>query len=348
MAAESSSEADASNIVTCPHQQASQSPAKKKKTVRDRGLRLVCELCAAANRGAWEHVATEEETTVALEEATAGKRRINRPREYATFGSLATHVWAAHDVGTPIMDAIQPELKADLLSQHLPKAVVDDGGLLICVKPAGISTRDFGHTDSMSLLSLPSSEDGQNLTTPQPVHRLDTATAGCLVMGRTKAAKSALGLAFERRLCMKQYCAIVCGAFPSDKLGKIGVIDRPLGGKPCVTHFAVIRVDASMCHGVVTTLRLEPHTGRKHQLRRHMEALGCPIVGDKTYKPWISLKVRGDDGMEPPPLMLWAANITLPHPERPEEMILADAGDEPPTFEEYRTAERPRDLIDSH
>jgi len=341
MAVQSSSEVDASDVVPCPRQQGLEVLIKTTKTNQDRGLRLVCELCAKAKRGAQEHFASEEEQAAATEEATMEKAWIDRPREYATVGRLATHVWAAHGVGNSIVDALQPELKADLLSQHLPKTVVDDGGLLICVKPAGISTRDFGHTDGMVLLSLPSSGDGENLTTPQPAHRLDTATAGCLVMGRTKSATSALGLAFERRRCKKQYCAIVCGAFPSDELGKSGVIDKPLGGKSCVTHFTVLRVDPSACHGVVTTLRLEPHTGRKHQLRRHMKALGCPIVGDTSYMPWISLKVLNDNGMDPPPLMLWAANITLPHPERPEEMVLADAGAEPPAFQNYRMAERP-------
>ena len=118
MAVQSSSEVDASDVVPCPRQQGLEVLIKTTKTNQDRGLRLVCELCAKAKRGAQEHFASEEEQAAATEEATMEKAWIDRPREYATVGRLATHVWAAHGVGNSIVDALQPELKADLLSQH--------------------------------------------------------------------------------------------------------------------------------------------------------------------------------------------------------------------------------------
>jgi 23S rRNA-/tRNA-specific pseudouridylate synthase len=320
-------------------------PAGPPRQQQDQSLRLRCELCAAMKR--------ERESAAAS--ASSNKRR--KPKEYATVGRLAMHVRAAHE-GAHVATA----LSAEALAQSRPVVVREDGALLVCIKPAGIDTRDFGHVDGMVLLAL-----AEGLTTPQPVHRLDAATSGCLAMGRTKEAVVALNAAFEQRLVKKQYTAIICGELPRE-LGDSGVIETPLGGKPCVTHFRVVRRDPSLSHGTITTVQLEPYTGRTHQLRRHMEGLGCPIAGDTAYQPWISLKTSGVDSDavgSAPPLMLWAAKITLPHPERsaaaaaaaaaaPREeeeeeeeekegfqMVEADAGPEPPTFEAYRVAERP-------
>lgn len=286
-------------------------------------LTLACQLCAKERRNA------ESNGTISAADAAPKWKKRREPQEYASYGRLAMHVKAVHE-GSHIVDAVV----AQAATAHKPATVVEDGGLLVCVKPAGIDTRDFGHTDSMILLAL---QNG--LSIPRPVHRLDAATAGCLVMGRTKAAVAAMSKSFKERLVQKQYCAIVCGAFPRE-LGRSGTLDSPLSGKPCVTHFTVLQEDPSVSHGTVTTVRLEPHTGRTHQLRRHMAAIGCPIVGDPSYQPRVSLRVR-EAGLSPPPLLLWAAKVSLPHPDRPE-VIEADAGPEPPTFQAYRFAEMHR------
>ena len=179
-------------------------------------LRLRCELCAASVKKRRDSKPAEPVA------ATSNKRR--KAKEYANVGRLSSHVKAAHP-GSHVSAALTPEG----LAQHRPVTVYEDDAMVVCVKPAGIDTRDFGHIDGMVLLAL-----SEGLTTPQTVHRLDAATSGCLAMARTKDAVVSLNASFEQRLVKKSYAAIVCGDFPQ-QLGESGVLEAPLGGKPCVT-----------------------------------------------------------------------------------------------------------------
>lgn len=146
------------------------------------------------------------------------------------------------------------------------------------------------------------------------VHRLDMETSGLMVFARGIDAQRALGRAFEQRLVHKQYEAVVDGLLASDA----GSIDLPLicdwpnrprqmvsheHGKPSTTHYHVIERDA---HGKRTRVALTPVTGRSHQLRVHMAALGHPIIGDSLY------------ASAPPAvgerLLLHATQLSFPHP----------------------------------
>lgn len=134
------------------------------------------------------------------------------------------------------------------------------------------------------------------------VHRLDRETSGVLLLADAAGARR-WGRAFERRLVSKQYVAVVHGAMPAAS----GTVDLPVGpapssevhvrqgcrsGRAARTRWEVVeRGDAR------TLLRLFPETGRRHQLRAHLEAIGHPIVGDPLYgRPdadYLAL-VRGD------------------------------------------------------
>ncbi len=121
-------------------------------------------------------------------------------------------------------------------------------------------------------------------------HRLDASTSGCLVLGRHAKALRRLGILFSSAQIKKTYWAIVKGHLPKDT----GVIDLPLAkmndrksswwmkvdpsGQRAVTHYKVL--GKTNDHSFV---ELSPITGRTHQLRVHLEALGCPIVGDPVY-----------------------------------------------------------------
>ncbi|CAH0281835.1 RluA family pseudouridine synthase [Roseomonas sp. CECT 9278] len=125
---------------------------------------------------------------------------------------------------------------------------------------------------------------------PQPAHRLDTDTAGCLVLGRTKPALAALGRIFAQGLARKTYWAVVRGGPAQDD----GVIDLPLRktssaargwrmeahatGQPATTRWRVMGRAAG-----TAWLELTPLTGRTHQLRVHCAAAGFPILGDPVY-----------------------------------------------------------------
>lgn len=121
------------------------------------------------------------------------------------------------------------------------------------------------------------------------VHRLDMDTSGLLVMAMNGAAHRHLGLQFERRHVEKTYQARVWGEIATES----GAIDLPLrcdwpnrprqmvdpeNGRPAHTRWRVLAQD-----GMTTRLLLFPKTGRSHQLRVHMLALGHPILGDNLY-----------------------------------------------------------------
>ncbi|WP_434055414.1 MAG: RluA family pseudouridine synthase [Roseibium sp.] len=145
------------------------------------------------------------------------------------------------------------------------------------------------------------------------VHRLDMDTSGVMVLAMNPAAHRHLGLQFERRKTRKTYIADVWGQLDTDT----GEVDLPLicdwpnrpkqmvcheNGKAALTKWQVIdRSDRT------TRVRLFPHTGRSHQLRVHMLALGHPILGDRFYAEGDALTASGR-------LALHAESLELHHP----------------------------------
>lgn len=151
------------------------------------------------------------------------------------------------------------------------------------------------------------------------VHRLDMATSGLLVMARGTQAQRALSQAFANRLTHKRYEAVVAGLVPAAVDGHWHTIDLPLTidwpnrprsmvchahGKPSITRWQVLSLNAAQR---TTRLRLEPVTGRTHQLRVHLMALGHPILGDALYASGAALAAS-------PRLLLHACELSLPHP----------------------------------
>ena len=148
------------------------------------------------------------------------------------------------------------------------------------------------------------------------VHRLDQDTSGIIVFALTPEAQADLGQQFEHRKTQKRYAALVAG----DPAGDRGRIDLPLivdwpnrprqkvcpdTGKPAQTDWKVVER-----MGTHARMALKPLTGRSHQLRVHMQALGHPILGDPLYA------VGWGDGwaLNHPRLMLHAEELRLRHP----------------------------------
>jgi tRNA pseudouridine32 synthase/23S rRNA pseudouridine746 synthase len=142
------------------------------------------------------------------------------------------------------------------------------------------------------------------------------ATSGLIVFARGAQAQRRLNAAFAAREVEKTYVAIVDGLIADDE----GAIDLPLiadwprrplqkvdleSGKPALTRFRVLGRDADAQR---TRVELRPHTGRAHQLRVHLLAIGHPIVGDALYAP-----ARVRDGADR--LLLHASALRFPHPE---------------------------------
>ncbi len=145
------------------------------------------------------------------------------------------------------------------------------------------------------------------------VHRLDRDTSGVMIFAMTPHAQRHLGLQFEKRMTRKTYVARVWGV-PE---GKSGTVDLPLivdwpnrplqkvcheTGKPAQTDWKVIRTD-----GETSRIRLFPKTGRSHQLRVHMLALGHPILGDPFYAT--------GPARDFPRLMLHSEELRFNHPQ---------------------------------
>jgi tRNA pseudouridine32 synthase/23S rRNA pseudouridine746 synthase len=145
------------------------------------------------------------------------------------------------------------------------------------------------------------------------VHRLDMATSGLMLFARGAAAQRQLSRAFAQRDVHKRYVALVQGRVLPDE-GEIALPliadwpNRPLQkvdrehGKPSLTRWRVIDAQADR-----TRLELEPVTGRAHQLRVHLLAIGHPILGDPLYAPPEALAASGR-------LLLHAAQLRFAHP----------------------------------
>lgn len=151
------------------------------------------------------------------------------------------------------------------------------------------------------------------------VHRLDQATSGLLVLARGIEAQRRLSRAFAQRLVDKRYLAWVMGmpaeasaATPGWNRIDLPILpdwpNRPLqvispDGRPCLTLWRRLEHQVSPDR---TLLELQPHTGRSHQLRVHLQAIGHPILGDGLY--------GSPAAPASPALQLHAWRLTLPHP----------------------------------
>ncbi|MEL6511227.1 MAG: RluA family pseudouridine synthase [Pseudomonadota bacterium] len=145
------------------------------------------------------------------------------------------------------------------------------------------------------------------------VHRLDRDTSGVMVFAKSPHAQRHLGLQFEKRATKKTYIARVFGRLEP----KTGTVDLPLivdwpnrplqkvcheTGKVAVTDWRVVRASDDE-----TRVRLMPKTGRSHQLRVHMLAMGHPILGDPFY--------ASGAARDHPRLMLHSETLQLRHPD---------------------------------
>ncbi len=206
----------------------------------------------------------------------------------------------------------------------LPEIVYADEALLVVNKPAGLLTvpgRGPEKQDCLINRLLP------HYPNARIVHRLDQATSGLVLIPLGYEPQKHLARQFEQRQVHKRYIAVVGGRLAPDT----GEVDLPLicdwpnrprqkvdytEGKSALTRFRVVS-RAADC----TRVELEPVTGRSHQLRVHMQALGHPILGDNLYASdaYLAASER---------LLLHATSIAFTHPGT-EATICCDLA---PTF----------------
>ncbi len=149
-------------------------------------------------------------------------------------------------------------------------------------------------------------------TTPQPVHRLDYATTGILLAGKTSSSICALNKLFEAKKIKKIYYAITIG-----EMEESGKTLSDIDDKEAHTEYIKEAAVTSERFGQLNLVRLIPKTGRRHQLRQHLSGIGNPILGDATYgnEPLI-LKGKG--------LYLHAFSLTFVHPFTQQKINIID------------------------
>jgi tRNA pseudouridine32 synthase/23S rRNA pseudouridine746 synthase len=188
--------------------------------------------------------------------------------------------------------------------QILECVIYKDENIIVLNKPSGIPVH-YGKGGGVNLEQFFGLLRFDFPERPRLAHRLDKDTSGCLILGRTKEIMPKLGKMFENGRVKKTYIAKIEG---QPKLSS-GIISLPLGkktndprnwhmevrddGDEAITHYKMLE------SGLI---ELKPQTGRTHQLRVHMKAIGCPIVGDKIY----------GSGVEGSQLMLHAAALEIP------------------------------------
>ena len=121
---------------------------------------------------------------------------------------------------------------------------------------------------------------GETNERPRIVHRLDKETTGVLLIANTRLSAKKISDQFQQRKIKKEYWALVSGV-PLKKSGRIEnfFYDRNKSPVKTITDFKVLKV----FQGKFSWLRLDPITGKKHQLRKDCQKMGCPIVGDRKY-----------------------------------------------------------------
>ena len=196
-----------------------------------------------------------------------------------------------------------------------------DDALIVLDKPAGLLAVPGRGLDKQDCLS---SRAQARWPDALVVHRLDMATSGLVVMARGPNHQRTLSRAFETRQVHKRYTAVVAGALvPARPEPGWSEIDLPITvdwpnrprsivshelGKPSLTRWRLAPTQSPPVHpGITTRLELEPVTGRTHQLRVHLQALGHPIVGDALYAD-AQQQAMADR------LLLHAHWLQLPHP----------------------------------
>jgi RluA family pseudouridine synthase len=184
-----------------------------------------------------------------------------------------------------------------------------DDMILIINKPAGLAV----HAGGRGVAHLGSFLDALRFDLSEPprlAHRLDRGTSGCLVLGRHRQALAQVGRLFARGQVEKTYWALTLGVPATEA----GIIDQPLlkvdprrgrmvidpNGQPARTEWRVL----GQANGI-GWIELRPLTGRSHQLRVHLAAIGCPILGDRLYG-----SVSGGQPLDD--LCLLARRISLP------------------------------------
>jgi 23S rRNA pseudouridine1911/1915/1917 synthase len=188
---------------------------------------------------------------------------------------------------------IPPPVPSELTPEAIPlKILYEDNDLMVVDKPAGLTVHPapghYTHTLVNAVLAhVPNIESGDS-TRPGIVHRLDKDTSGLIIVAKNETAHMKLADQFKNRSVTKIYRALVKGRLTPEE----GIIEASIGrdprdrkrmavvsrGREARTEYKVLRYINNY-----TYAEIRPRTGRTHQIRVHLAAIGFPVVGDAVY-----------------------------------------------------------------
>lgn len=183
------------------------------------------------------------------------------------------------------------------------KVLFEDEYLAAIHKPAGILVSGNKHkTIAHALAQNFKRSNLPDATAPQPVHRLDFATTGILLVGKTGSAIRALNQLFADKKVEKTYYAVAIG-----EMEEHGTITSEIDGKESTSDYTVESTVDSPRFNKLNLVKVQPQTGRRHQIRKHLASIGHPILGDAEYgTEGLILKGKG--------LYLHAYSLRFDHP----------------------------------
>jgi 23S rRNA pseudouridine1911/1915/1917 synthase len=206
------------------------------------------------------------------------------------------------------------------------QVLYDDSYLVVLQKPPGVATTPSGDWESDTIVSRVERYFAIRHGGQEPyvgvVHRLDRDTSGVMIFAKNPEITRKLQETWRAHEIGREYLAIVMDAPPKDSIVcrrdvvETGERRRRLArqgeaGQSAVTHIELIEILSR--RGAL--VRCIPETGRTHQIRLHLNSIGCPVFGDELY----GRKVRNDQ-VKPPRLCLHAARLQFRHPVTGQEM----------------------------
>ena len=227
--------------------------------------------------------------------------------------------------GTEVLLDVPEPIALDLApAPDIPLIVIyEDDDLLIVDKPSGLVVHpSAGHHDGDTLVNALLARAGgaeyggiAGVARPGIVHRLDRDTSGLLMVAKHDGAQASLMAQLKARRVRKTYQALVLGSVSA----AVGRIEAPIGRDPKHrTRMAVVADGRASTTGyrvrerfaAWTLLELDLVTGRTHQIRVHLDAIGHPVAGDPVYGTGTSR--RGPDGLERLFLHAWRLELAAP------------------------------------